>query len=236
MIQAILLDIEGTTTPIEFVHEVLFPYARDQMRDFVRDHNSEIQQEIAQLRDEHIQDYSKDEYREIFDENHADSVSAYLQFLIGIDRKSTPLKTIQGKIWQDGYESGDLVSQVFDDVPPAFQRWKAENKTIAIYSSGSVLAQQLIFKYSDHGDLSPWIAQYFDTKVGHKREVDSYRNISGTLEQRPEEILFISDIVEELDAARDAGLSTALAVRKGNASVDGKISHTAIENFDDLEV
>ncbi|MBC7898557.1 MAG: acireductone synthase [Saprospiraceae bacterium] len=234
--QAILLDIEGTTTPIDFVHKVLFPFARNKVREFVRSHSLEIQPEIAQLRGEHAEDYKNGDYREIFDESYDVSVSAYLRFLIDIDRKSTPLKSIQGKIWQTGYESGELVSQVFDDVPIAFERWSNAGKLVAIYSSGSILAQQLIFKYSNHGDLTRWIAQYFDTGIGHKRETDSYRNISDTLELKSEDIVFVSDIAEELDAARDAGIRTALIIRKGNAEFDGEPGHRRIVSFDELGV
>lgn len=232
---AILLDIEGTTTPIDFVHKTLFPFARGKMRDFVRSRGLEIQPEIAQLRGEHAEDFNKGDYREIFDESYDDSVSAYLQFLIDIDRKSTPLKSIQGKIWQKGYESGELVSQVFNDVPAAFKNWKGSNMKIAIYSSGSVLAQKLIFKYSNHGDLTQFIDAYFDTNTGHKREAESYRKISNELSEKPEDILFISDIVEELDAAFDAGLRTTLAIRKGNKEIAGKTNHIKIENFGDLK-
>ncbi len=231
--KAILLDIEGTTTPIDFVHKILFPFARNRMRDFVRSHGLEIQPEIAQLRGEHAEDYNKGAYREIFDESHDDSVSAYLQFLIDIDRKSTPLKSIQGKIWQEGYESGELVSQVFEDVPEALKKWRNDGKRIAIYSSGSILAQKLIFKYSNHGDLTPFIDSYFDTNIGHKREAESYRKIAGELAELPDSIFFISDIIEELDAARGTGFRTALAVRKGNPEIT-ITSHDLIKNFDEL--
>ena len=230
--KAILLDIEGTTTPIDFVHKTLFPFARGKMRDFVRSHGLEIQPEITLLRGEHAEDFNKGDYREIFDESHNDSVSAYLQFLIDADRKSTPLKSIQGKIWQEGYESGELVSEVFDDVPNAMKKWKNDGKKIAIYSSGSVLAQKLIFKHSNHGDLTQFIDSYFDTNIGHKRETESYRKIADELGQLPENILFISDIAEELDAAQAAGLSTALAIRKGNVEIVSNTKYSIIESFD----
>ncbi|MEJ7849676.1 MAG: acireductone synthase [Pyrinomonadaceae bacterium] len=233
--KAILLDIEGTTTPIDFVHKTLFPFAHGKMRDFVRSHGLEIQPEIAQLRGEHAEDYNKGDYREIFDESHYDSVSAYLQFLIDIDRKSTPLKSIQGKIWQKGYESGELVSQVFEDVPVALRGWKDANMKIAIYSSGSVMAQKLIFKYSNHGDLTQFIDSYFDTNVGHKRELESYRKIADELEQAPENVLFISDIAEELDAARGVGYITSLIIREKNAAIAEKTFHNQIKSFSELD-
>lgn len=231
---AILLDIEGTTTPIDFVHKVLFPYSRDKVRAFVRERSLEIQPEIAQLRGEHAEDHASGDYREIFDESYHDSVSAYLKFLIDIDRKSPPLKSIQGKIWQRGYEAGELVSQIYEDVPPALKKWKGEGKTVSIYSSGSVLAQKLIFKYSDHGDLTEFIDSYFDTAAGHKREPESYRRIAGELRLSPKDILFFSDIVEELDAARISRLRTVLVDRQGSLSNSG--GHQVIGSFDELTV
>src|SRR5262249_14396480 len=131
-IAAYLLDIEGTTTPIDFVHKVLFPFAKERIEKFVQDHFDELREEIEQLSAEHASDNS---YTSQFEASSPESVGAYLRCLIDVDRKSTPLKSIQGKIWQAGYESGRLKSQIFDDVPPAFERWKAEGKTIAIYSS-----------------------------------------------------------------------------------------------------
>ncbi len=232
--RAVLLDIEGTTTPIDFVHKTLFPFARAQMRDFVRGNSLEIQAEIAQLRGEHADDFGNGDYREIFDESYHDSVGAYLQFLIDIDRKSTPLKSIQGKIWQKGYESGSLVSEIFDDVPAALKLWKSENKTVAIYSSGSVLAQKLIFKYSDHGDLTPLIDHYFDTNIGRKLETESFRKIALELRHEPENIVFVSDIVEELDAARAARMQTVLSIRNGNSVIKDRHTHASIQTFDEL--
>lgn len=235
MVKAILLDIEGTTTPIDFVNKTLFPFARDQMREFVRSNILEIRDEIAQLRAEDAEDRAKGLFREIFDENGDDSVSSYLQFLIDVDRKSTPLKSIQGKIWQKGYESGELVSQIFDDVPKALKRWKEQRKTIAIYSSGSVLAQKLIFRYSNHGDLTPFIDRYFDTNIGHKRETESYRKIAAELGHPARDMIFVSDIAEELDAAGAAGIQTVLSVRKGNTNTGGETRHPAIDTFADLD-
>ena len=233
LMKVILLDIEGTTTPIDFVHKTLFPFARNQMREFVRSNIFEIQDEVAQLRAEHAEDYTNGLYLEIFDEGEDDSVSAYLQFLIDVDRKSTPLKLIQGKIWQNGYESGELASEIFEDVPKALKHWKEQGKTIAIYSSGSVLAQKLIFKYSNQGDLTSFIDRYFDTKVGHKREGESYASIASALNLAPENILFISDVVEELAAGESAGFQTLLSVRPGNLPVSSNSGHRIIHTFDE---
>ena len=212
--KAILLDIEGTTTPIDFVHKVLFPYAKERVGKYVEMHFGKLSDEIAQLVDESSHDQT---YTVPVDPTEPGSVSAYLEHLITVDRKSTPLKSIQGGLWKEGYESGELKSVVYDDVPDAFERWTAAGKTIAIYSSGSVLAQKLLFRYTDHDDLTRFITAYFDTTVGPKRESRSYSEISAQLGLAPGEILFVSDIAAELFAARDAGMNIALSVRPGNA-------------------
>ena len=137
-------------------------------------------------------------------------------------------------IWQKGYESGDLVSPIFPDVPAAFKRWQDSGKSIAVYSSGSVLAQRLIFKYSDHGDLTPFIDKYFDMNTGPKREVGSYRKIAEEMEFEVSEVLFVSDVPAELDAARTAGMQTALSVRDGNPVINETCSYKTIKSFDEL--
>ena len=195
-IKAILLDIEGTTTPIDFVHKTLFPYSREKLPEFVRENFTNLKQEIVQLKQEHSSDPS---YDRDLDERTLDSVIAYLNFLIENDRKSTPLKSIQGKIWQKGYESGDLHSVVFDDVPKAFELWRAAGVTVAIYSSGSIQAQKDLFKHTDRGDLTPYISAYFDTTTGGKKHAESYSKIATELAIEPEKILFVSDVLAELD-------------------------------------
>jgi len=229
--KAILLDIEGTTTPIDFVHKVLFPYAKERVGKYVEMHFGGLSTEISQLVDESSHDKT---YTVPVDPTEPGSVSAYLEHLITVDRKSTPLKFIQGDIWKKGYESGELKSIVYEDVPPAFERWTAAGKTIAIYSSGSVLAQKLLFGYTDHGDLTPFISANFDTNIGHKREAESYRKIAEALSLNAEDVLFLSDIPEELDAAREAGFETALTVRPGNAPLESDTPHPSIHTFDEL--
>ncbi len=229
--KAILLDIEGTTTPIDFVHKTLFPYAANNIDNYVGENFAAVSDEIAALKAEHSSDTA---YEEKFDEASPESVAAYLKFLIDVDRKSTPLKTIQGKIWQRGYENGELKGEVFADVPPAFERWQTAGKKIAIYSSGSVLAQKLIFGYSDRGDLTSLISEYFDTTTGAKRDTESYKKIAEALKLAPADILFISDIPAELDAARGAGLTTALTLRKGNAELTEEPTHRIIQSFDEI--
>lgn len=229
--KAILLDIEGTTTPIDFVHKVLFPYAKEHVGKYVETHFGELSAEIAQLVDESSHDAT---YTVPVDPTEPGSISAYLEHLISVDRKSTPLKSIQGAIWKNGYESGELRSIVYDDVPPALQTWTAEGKLIAIYSSGSVLAQKLLFGYTDHGDLTHLISRYFDTNIGHKRETGSYLAIAEVLNLDARDILFVSDIAAELDAASQAGFQTALAVRPGNAPIETESPHGSIQTFAEL--
>jgi enolase-phosphatase E1 len=233
MIKAILLDIEGTTTPIDFVHKKLFPFAEARFYDFVRENFEALTSEIAGIETEyHL--YEAEGQNIKFDSPK--SVAGHLIHLSRIDRKSTPLKSIQGKIWQAGYESGALKSEIFDDVPPAFERWKSAGKTIAIYSSGSVLAQKLLFRYTDHGDLTTFISNYFDTNAGGKKHTESYRKIASEMQISPNEILFVSDVLGELNAASAAGYQTALSIRKGNAQVEAENEHRPIRSFDELSL
>lgn len=229
--KAVLLDIEGTTTPIDFVHQTLFPYAKARIGKYVETHFATLDDEISRLVDESAHDPS---YTVPVDPTEPGSVSAYLEFLIDHDRKSTPLKSIQGMIWEHGYGSGELRSIVFDDVPTAFERWNQTGKRIAIFSSGSVLAQRLLFRHTNHGDLTPFIARYFDTRVGSKRVRDSYVAIAAELELRADEILFASDTIDELDAARDAGLTTVMTARPGNPAVEEKVVHRVIGELGSL--
>lgn len=233
--RAILLDIEGTTTPIDFVHKTLFPFARERMLDFVRDNFARLQDEIASLHAEHKHDAQKGEPLAPFDETSAESVAEYLIYLIDRDRKSTALKSIQGQIWRAGYEAGALHGEIFDDVLPAFERWKNEGKTIAIFSSGSRLAQKLIFGFSVAGDLTSFISAYFDTTTGAKKEPESYRKIADSLSFPPVEILFVSDVLAELDAAFEAGMQTGLSLRPNNPPINEPTAHLTINSFDELE-
>ena len=226
MIRAILLDIEGTTTPIAFVHEVLFSYARDHVKEYLA--NNPDAEDIARLREEHAADVSKGEQPPA-------ELAAYVEWLIARDRKSTGLKSLQGKIWRQGYLDGSLKSQVYADVAPAFARWRARGLSIHIFSSGSVLAQQLLFAHTDAGDLTKFIDQYFDTNVGKKADAASYRRIAEALSLRAEEVLFISDVVAELDAANEAGMQILLSIRPGNPPQEGAERYRAIHSFDELE-
>ena len=225
-VRGILLDIEGTTTPIAFVHEVLFSYARTHARDFLRNNqdSDDVRADVALLREEHASDKSNNL-------EPPESIAEYIDWLIDRDRKSTGLKSLQGKIWRQGYRDGSLKSQVFADVAPALERWRAAGLKISIFSSGSVLAQQLLFAHTDAGDLTKFIDGYFDTNVGQKGEAESYRKIAVAMDLKPSEILFISDVVAELEAAKEAGMKTLLSIRPGNSLQEWP---QAIHSFDEV--
>jgi enolase-phosphatase E1 len=232
-VRSILLDIEGTTTPVDFVYKVLFPYARMRVEDFVRRNWKSLSSDVARLAEEHSADLRRNgKPSPWLEDRKADSVVAYVHWLMDQDRKSTGLKSIQGKIWQAGYETGELRGQVFPDVTSAFVRWRDRNRTICIFSSGSVLAQRLLFSNSTEGDLTPFIWKYFDTTTGPKAEPESYRKIALACARSPEEMLFVSDVVSELDAAKSGGLETALCVRGEAPPPAG--AHRTIRSFDEL--
>src|SRR6185369_9659445 len=208
---AVLLDIEGTTTPISFVHEVLFPFARRRLHAFLEAHQSrqDVIRDLKQLADEHQHDVEG--YL-----TPPDLAEPYLNWLIDQDRKSPALKALQGKIWEEGYAVGTLQAPLFPDVPTAMRHWQNASVSINIFSSGSVLAQKLLFSHTDFGDLSGLINRYFDTEVGRKNEPASYERIAMELGLAANEIHFVSDVATELDAARGVGMITALCVRPGN--------------------
>lgn len=205
-IKAILTDIEGTTSAVSFVFEVLFPYAAEHLPDFVLRHADEPQvaEQLAAVRAES-------------GEAQADT-QRLVEILLGwiaADRKATPLKALQGMVWAEGYRAGQLKGHVYPDAVEALKRWKQEGYELYVYSSGSIQAQRLIFGCSEAGDLTPLFSGYFDTTSGPKREVASYRNIAQAIGRPAEQILFLSDIVEELDAAQQAGMQTVGLARDG---------------------
>jgi enolase-phosphatase E1 len=230
--RAILLDIEGTTTPVDFVVGTLFPYARERVRAFLKARGAEpeVRADCALLRAEHAADVAAGHAPPPWGEEPA-AVTAYVHWSMERDRKSTGLKSLQGKIWEEGYRTGSLRSEVYDDVPRAFARWRDEGRRIAIFSSGSVLAQRLLFSHSRAGDLTRFIDAHFDTTTGPKREAASYERIARALDLAPADVLFVSDVTAELDAARGAGMGTALAVRSGEAPASG---HPVVRSFDEI--
>lgn len=216
-IQAILTDIEGTTSSIDFVHQTLFPYARRHLRAFLYAHaaNPEVQAQI----------------KEVAAAEHCaadiDSVATVLERWIDEDRKATPLKALQGMIWAQGYAAGELKGHVYPDTPVYLQRWHAQGLKLYVYSSGSVEAQKLIFGHTEHGDLTPLFSGYFDTRVGAKREAQSYRTILASIGLPAASVLFLSDIGQELDAAREAGLQTCQLLRDDKAVAFDAHAHAA---------
>ncbi|MDB5994913.1 MAG: mtnC [Pseudomonas sp.] len=217
-IKAILTDIEGTTSAVSFVFDVLFPYAAKHLPDFVRQHAARADV-AAQL----------DAVRRDSNEPEAE-VERVVEILLGWiaeDRKATPLKALQGMVWEQGYQAGQLKGHVYPDAVEALQRWHQQGFQLFVYSSGSIQAQKLIFGCSEAGDLSPLFSGYFDTTSGPKREVQSYERITQAIGVAAGQILFLSDIVEELDAARAAGMATCGLAREG-----GELAgHVTVDSF-----
>jgi enolase-phosphatase E1 len=239
-IRGVVLDIEGTTTPIAFVYEELFSYSKTHVRDYLASHFDDegVGADVQLLREEHAKDVSARKQPPALAEagspTEIDSIAAYVNWLIDLNRKSTGLKSLQGKIWHEGYSDGTLRSQVFPDVAPALARWRVAGLSINIFSSGSVLAQQLLFTHTEAGDLTPFINNYFDTNVGKKGEAESYRRIAETIGLPPHEVLFGSDIVAELAAAREAGMKTVLTIRPGNQPQEFADQYPSVQSFDEL--
>jgi enolase-phosphatase E1 len=226
MITTILTDIEGTTSSISFVKDVLFPYARERLPAFV----------VTHADDPEVQHWLHEAAKE------ADLVSASQQEIIDLligwidaDRKSTALKALQGLVWREGYESGEYTAHMYPEVAARLLAWQTAGKRLYVYSSGSVTAQKLFFAYSEAGDLTARFSGYFDTEVGPKRDADSYRLIADEVGAAPGEILFLSDIVEELDAAAAAGLATTLIARApAQCPVAGV--HRCVADFDAITI
>ena len=234
-IRAILLDVEGCTTPIDFVYKVLFPYARSHVQGFLKRHGSspDVQKDVAELRREHLEDTRQNLNPPALNDIEPDSIVSYFHWLTDRDRKSTPLKSLQGKIWEEGYAHGKLCSHMFEDVPAALKRWQEENKKIAIFSSGSILAQRLLFAHTTSGDLTRYLSAHFDTTIGTKTDPVSYRRIANAMQCSPSAIIFISDLVTELNAATCAGLRTLLSERPGNHPQPSN-SFQVIRSLDEL--
>ncbi len=219
-IKCILTDIEGTTSSVSFVYDVLFPYFREHMHE-AKDLSSNLINPIFTATKEQAA-------KEGLNINSIDECLDLLKAWSLEDRKFAPLKTLQGYIWKKGYEEGKIKGHVYEDVVDALDEWYEDGLTLAVYSSGSVQAQKLIFAYSEHGDLTPYFTYYFDTKMGGKREARSYENIAQEMELEPFEILFLSDVPEELRAAREAGMEVVQLVREGTKAS----SH--FDNVDDF--
>ncbi len=223
-IRVILLDIEGTTTPVEFVYQTLFPYASRRLESFLRKNSQdeEVQSLIRDLRAQHDVDERNGLEPPVWvdqtDDARLRSTVTYGQWLIARDSKCRPLKSLEGKIWQHGFASGELHGEVFPDVPIAFERWRRQNRLICIYSSGSILAQRNLFRTTASGDLTSYISAFFDTGVGAKTEGESYKRIADSLSYAPRQCLFISDTVREIEAAQSVEMQAILCERDSHSS------------------
>jgi enolase-phosphatase E1 len=223
VIRALLTDIEGTTSSIRFVYDVLFPYARARLSGFVREHGAEpeVRRVLDAVRAEAGPGLSD-----------AQAVQILLRWM-DEDRKATPLKTLQGMIWEAGFTGGDFTGHVYPDASTWLRQWHARGLRLCVYSSGSAHAQRLLFGHSDAGDLTPLFSGYFDTTTGPKREVESYRRIAQAIGVGPQEVLFLSDTEQELDAARAAGMHTCRLLR--DALPGAPAAHPLARSFDDVE-
>ena len=235
--QHLLLDIEGTTCPVSFVSDVLFPFAKQELSHYIKQHwdksphNKPIQAAKKEWLDDHSpesmqikQQVMKGETEEI------EGLIQYLKHLIGIDKKSTALKDLQGKIWEHGYNNEDLKSQLFPETAECLREWREQGITLSVYSSGSIQAQKLLYRHSDAGDLEKLFSHWFDTHTGPKKSKGSYTTIAKQLHSAPDKIWFVSDNGAECDSARSAGMHTLFSLREGNPDRDPR-DHTVVQSL-----
>jgi len=220
VIRAIVTDIEGTTTSVSFVYQVLFPYARTRLAAFVQAHGEEpaVRAQLDAV--------AREAGRPLDDGAAVAQLLAWMEE----DRKVTPLKALQGMIWEAGFRGGDFTGHLYPDAVRGLRAWHARGLRLYVYSSGSEQAQRLLFGFSDAGDLTPLFSGWFDTHIGPKRVADSYRAIAARIGLPAAEILFLSDLREELDAAREAGLDTRWLVRDGGPPPGA--GHVQVRDFD----
>lgn len=224
MVKAIVTDIEGTTTALSFVKDVLFPYARAKLPEFVRNNADDPQ----------VRSILDDARQEIGAPLEIEALITEMIAWIDADRKITPLKALQGLIWDYGYLQGEFTGHVYADAAEFLRKWHTQGIALYVYSSGSVHAQKLLFGHSDAGDLTPLFSGYFDTNIGAKREIASYRRIAAEIDLAAETILFLSDIKEELDAAKEAGLQTYWLVREQQP--DTQAPHRQVASFEEIAI
>jgi enolase-phosphatase E1 len=236
--RAVLLDVEGTTSSVRFVNEVLFNYARQMLDSYLRSHWDTDEQVHA--REQIARDAGADSFAVWSQGQPRQQARERLKIevlrLMDRDAKTTGLKELQGLIWQEGFQAGKLRAHIYADVVPALRRWNEAGIDVRIYSSGSVMAQRLFFGHTDVGDLLMFFRGHYDTTTGPKRSHESYTKIAADIRLPPDQILFLSDVTAELDAARAAGLQTALVARPENAPVPDGHGHSVIHDFSDVEV
>lgn len=236
-IKGILLDIEGTTSSISFVYDVMFPFIRENLSSYLADNwdTPELKECLPAL----ANDAGQPSVDAWFDASSATPQETIAQFVIQLmddDVKATGLKQLQGVIWKSGFEQGELVAHLYEEVAPAIQRWNQSGIDVKIYSSGSVQAQKLFFGHTVAGNLLESFSGHYDTKIGSKKEMASYQTIANDFNCEAGEILFVSDVTEELDAAKSAGLQTVLSLRPGNKPQPHDHGFPTIENFDSITV
>jgi enolase-phosphatase E1 len=224
MIKAIVTDIEGTTSSLSFVKEVLFPYSRAHIANFVRSHKEEptvktLLEEVCQLAGKQL---------------NTEQLITQLINWIDDDKKVTPLKALQGLIWEAGYQQGDFNGHLYADAAENLKKWHSQGLDLYIYSSGSVYAQKLLFAHTEFGDLTPLFSGYFDTHIGGKQQTESYSHIAESIGLPANQLLFLSDIIEELNAAKDAGFVTIQLTRDG--VFNSQTTHPQVSSFDEIKV
>ncbi|XP_066136361.1 enolase-phosphatase E1 isoform X2 [Saccopteryx bilineata] len=248
-VTVILLDIEGTTTPIAFVKDILFPYIKENVKDYLQTHweEEECQQDVSLLRKQAEEDSLLDGAVPIpaASENGADDLQQTIQAVVdnvcwqmSLDRKTTALKQLQGHMWRAAFTAGRVKAEFFEDVVPAVRKWREAGMKVYIYSSGSVEAQKLLFGHSTEGDILELVDGHFDTKIGHKVESESYRKIANSIGCSTNNILFLTDVTREASAAEEADVHVAVVVRPGNAGLtdDEKTYYSLITSFSELSL
>ncbi|MGJ8669893.1 MAG: acireductone synthase [Oceanococcus sp.] len=221
---AVLTDIEGTTTDIQFVHKTLFPYARKALPDFVRRH-ADVPAVAAEL--------AATALLAECDSKDFEQLISILQQWIDEDRKIAPLKNLQGMIWRSGYEQGDFRGHIYPDAYQQLQHWHTQGLSLHVYSSGSVAAQKLLYGHSDYGDMRPLFKGWYDTAMGGKRDASSYTNIQQAMAIEAADIVFLSDVAEELDAAARAGMQTVHLIRSSDRPSS---EHPSVNTFHQISL
>jgi len=239
--RCILLDIEGTVSDVRFVYDVMFPYARNQMKEFLRIHwgDNEVQSAISTVAEdakiESIDHWLGNGWN-AGNEKACEVLNAHLQQLMATDSKATGLKQLQGLVWRSGFESGVIRAELFDDVLPSLLKWKQSGLDIRIFSSGSVLAQRLFFKHTVSGDLSSLFSAHYDTTIGSKKEAGSYKQIAMDSQFEPSDIIFVTDVYSEIEAAQQAGLQVVASIRPNNSPLPAEFTGLAVTSFAQLQI
>ena len=235
--QHLLLDIEGTTCPVSFVSDVLFPFAKQELSHYIKQHwdKSPHDKPIQAAKKEWLDDQSPESMQlkqQVMQggTEEVDGLIQHLKHLISVDRKSTALKDLQGKIWEHGYKNGELKSQLFPETAECLREWREQGLTLSVYSSGSIQAQKLLYRHSPAGDLEKFFSHWFDTHTGPKKSAESYKTIAEEIHSSPNKIWFVSDNGAECDAARSAGMHTLFSLREGNPDRDPR-DHTVIQSL-----